>query len=253
MINAYPSTDITIFADGFATGLVGTIGYRILMTTGVEYAARITTGIYEVGSLGAYGATATAPAALGDYIIVWDDAAGKTASETVKVIAEPAPPSPIDDTDDTSDHSQVIPTVADVGALLRARTKTPGGGEAGTFNQQTRPTDEQVASLIRKAVGTVSLTVGDVVPASLIDEVKEVTSIRAAMLVELSYFPEAVASDRSPYAQLKDLWDEAVGDDPDNPGWLVLAARRSADDGVMTIDQPGKAQWKFPPSRPLVW
>ena len=38
----------------------------------------------------------------------------------------------------------IMPSVADVGALLRVRTKDINGEEVGTFNDDTRPTSAQV-------------------------------------------------------------------------------------------------------------
>jgi hypothetical protein len=44
----------------------------------------------------------------------------------------------------------IAPSVADVAALLRARTKDVNGEEIGTFNDDTRPTSAQVLTLIER-------------------------------------------------------------------------------------------------------
>jgi hypothetical protein len=157
--------------------------------------------------------------------------------------------------------SDYTPTIDDVGALLRARTKDSDGEEIGTFTPTTRPTDTEVETLIGQAAGYMSLFVGDDTPQALWEEIGDVVSIRAAMTIELSYYPEQVASDRSAYAQYKLLWDEAVGTDPEHPGWLVLACRRAEDSGIVEIDQPGMPKYGFPkvgpgvakPVKPLIW
>jgi hypothetical protein len=59
---------------GFASGLVGTLGVRILDNVGGTTIPRTTTGITElVPGSGVYAAVLTAPAVPGDYSIVWDD------------------------------------------------------------------------------------------------------------------------------------------------------------------------------------
>lgn len=115
---------------------------------------------------------------------------------------------------------QWTPTVAAVGALLRARTKTTDGVEAGTFTEATRPTATQVAELIETAVSDVigaveehSVVISD--GTTIIEEYAYSAAegsavVKAAMLIELSYFPEQVATGRSPYDQLKDLYEQRL-------------------------------------------
>lgn len=91
-------------AEGFATGLVGTIGVRIIDNAGATVTARATGGIieYPAGS-GFYQATLTAPASTGVYSVFWDDGVvgpGHDAAEDLLVntttvsVAPPAPPGP---------------------------------------------------------------------------------------------------------------------------------------------------------------
>lgn len=73
-IYARPGTTAFSELDGSPTGLVGTIGFRIIRKSdNVEVAARTTLGITEspAGS-GFYQAKFTAPAAKGEYTIFWD-------------------------------------------------------------------------------------------------------------------------------------------------------------------------------------
>lgn len=97
--------------------------------------------------------------------------------------------------------------------LLRARTVPVGvqESEAGTFTDQTRPTGEEVEGLIATAVGDVAQRVGENMPNTyLLASAKSMAILRTAMLIELSYFPEQVESNRSPFAQFKDLFDEGM-------------------------------------------
>ena len=120
----------------------------------------------------------------------------------------------------TSDYA---PVVQDVGNILRARTKTRAGAEVGTFNADTRPTDTQVEGLINKAANDVAMVVGSDIPPLVFEDAKGVVALRAALLIELGYFPEQIGSGKSPYAQLKQLYD----DDLKN---LVAAVTRAGGD-----------------------
>lgn len=148
---------------------------------------------------------------------------------------------------------EYTPTVENVGALLRARTKSMGDQELGTFTEETRPTDSQVSELIRQATGRISLLVGDDVPVALQQEVKDAAVLGTALLIELSYFPEQVASGTSAYDEYKELYDELIGTRAD-PGSLVLAVLAALDDGTVdAADSLPATRSNFPPATPLVW
>lgn len=103
--------------------------------------------------------------------------------------------------------SDWTPTVVDVGAILRARTVDTNGSEIGTFTLETRPTEVQVSSLVGQAVGDVVSGVGMDIPEQHWSDARAVAALGTAMLVELSYFPEQVTTGRSPYEQLKELYE----------------------------------------------
>lgn len=138
-----------------------------------------------------------------------------------------------------SDYTPEVPAVA---AFLRARTKTEGGEEAGTFNpaaywtdnsgRGTRPTAEQATEQIANAIGDISGIVGEDIDERFHEPAKRVVALRAALLIELSYFPEQVATGRSPYAQLKELYDEAWGN-------LKSALGIDTDEGVVVPTDAG--------------
>jgi hypothetical protein len=97
------------------------------------------------------------------------------------------------------------PTVDDVAELLRARTKDSAGNEVGTFDDDTRPTADQVEQHIDTAYALVSTRIPplDDLPADLLPAFAGLVAYRAAMRIEKAYFPEQVQSGRSPYEQLR--------------------------------------------------
>lgn len=108
----------------------------------------------------------------------------------------------------TSDPAR--PTVDDVALLLRARTKDSHGNEVGTFDDDTRPTAEQVEEQIDTAVALVGMRLPptDQLPVALQPAVAALVAYRAALRIEKSYFPEQVRSDRSAYDQLKEEYTD---------------------------------------------
>lgn len=101
------------------------------------------------------------------------------------------------------------PLVADVGAILRARTKDTNGTELGTFTVNTRPTAVETQALINSALSDVLARTGPI-PAALVDFARRVVTFGGALLVELSYYPEQIRSGRSPYPELKEWYDSAL-------------------------------------------
>ncbi len=109
-------------------------------------------------------------------------------------------------TDDTTPVDPLTvpwrPTVDDIAALLRARTKDASGNEIGTFTDQTRPTDAEVEQLITNGCAKVAALATWYVPSDAAPEASHLAALVAACEVELSYFPEQVRTDRSAYQYL---------------------------------------------------
>jgi hypothetical protein len=99
------------------------------------------------------------------------------------------------------------PTVDDVAALIRARTKDASANEVGTFTDKTRPTDAEVEQLITNGCAKVASVVGWDIPVDANAEGSHLAAIWAACEVELSYWPEQARSERSPYAQLLAMYE----------------------------------------------
>jgi hypothetical protein len=104
----------------------------------------------------------------------------------------------------------ITPSVADVAALLRARTKDVNGQEIGTFNDDTRPTSAQVITLIYEAVADVQARMGATPPAELADAGRSSAAMMAACLIELSYFPEQLRPDRSAFREYWELLQNKI-------------------------------------------
>jgi hypothetical protein len=114
----------------------------------------------------------------------------------------------------TTPPSITWPATADnVAALLRARTQDEAGTEGGAWSDETRPTLAEVELILSMAESIVLGQTGtlDALACETADEVRSqagtLVSLMAAMLIELSYFPEQVQTNRSAYEQYATLFD----------------------------------------------
>jgi hypothetical protein len=229
-----PGESFTIVIQA-ATGLAGTIGVQILDSGGDLVVARTTAEFEELpAGSGSYQKTLVAPIALDQYTILVDTGTitPETSVEIILVVNTSGAPVVVG----VGPEAVYAPTVADIGRLLRARTKDSGGNETGTFGTSTRPTGGDVEIFIAQAANKLSTIIGDVIPEALYEEAKETVAIRAAMMIELSYWPEQMNTERSTYLQLKALWDEAIGV-PGKPGSLLVAVQQAMSD--LTVDAQG--------------
>jgi hypothetical protein len=111
----------------------------------------------------------------------------------------------------TTDYPiDVTPSILDVAALLRARTKDLNGVEVGTFTEDTRPTSTQLLTLIDRAVADVQAWLGSFPPPELAEAARMAAALETACLAELSYWPEQVQSNRSAYPEYKRLLDDKI-------------------------------------------
>jgi hypothetical protein len=203
-----PGAIFTSELENAETGLLGTLGVRILAKLGgEEVVARHTDGIAEdpAGS-GRYVATLTAPTRKADYSIFWDAGTVSpltTASDDL-VVTTNLPELP-------ASEVEWAPTVEEVAALIRARTKIPGGREAGTFNDNTRPTRGEVETLLGQAVDHVSAAVGgDPCNERLKQSAQAAAAMLAAILIETSYWPEQAEARGSAAARLESLYERRM-------------------------------------------
>jgi hypothetical protein len=109
---------------------------------------------------------------------------------------------------------EYLPEASDVASILRARTYNDESKLEGEWSTETRPTLDQVIALIQRSYVEVAARVGQVIEeeSPYFDYAKNVVAIRAAMWVELSYFPEQSDEDRDTvYKELKELYAEELG------------------------------------------
>lgn len=133
MIYAAAGTTFEATAQGFPTGLVGTIGVRLLDNVGATTTARVTAGIAEYpAASGFYTVTMTAPATTGQYSVLWDTGVvspSTTAAEDIIVTFTGQPTSAPAGFD--------LTTVTDVRAYLQ-KPGTDSGQDAIIGNLITR-------------------------------------------------------------------------------------------------------------------
>lgn len=187
--------------------LVGTLTWSTQTLAGVEISEPSTTGIIELdeGPSSRYVKSAgVAPDEAGEFYVVWDD--GNVLVREMFEVGAGATIFPIVDW---------RPTADDIAAHLRARTYTGDddslvGDEAGEFTETTRPTLDQVNALIDLACEDIlAVFISDEVPEASYRAAKRAAGLKAALFVELSYFPEQT-EDSSPYLQLRTLSDNAL-------------------------------------------
>lgn len=106
--------------------------------------------------------------------------------------------------------SEWTPDVQDIANILRTRTKDDNGVEVGTFDDNTRPTGDQVEGLIANGISDVANAVGSDIDPLCRPDAQYVAALSVAMLVELSYFPEQIGNGRSPYNSLKEQFDDRL-------------------------------------------
>lgn len=98
-------------------------------------------------------------------------------------------------------EENIAPTVREVAALLESRTRNSRSGMLEkTFNEETRPTAEQVLELIEDAVEEVRTDLGtESVPEPVKGQVRSLIALVTAMKIEESFYTEQMESSKSPY------------------------------------------------------
>lgn len=132
------------------------------------------------------------------YRVIFADADGDTTIPTTPLL------------NSNDEDPAFLPTIKQVGSLLHARTKNRFGVEVGTFTADTRPTHTEVEHIIWTALQNVNAALNGDVPDEWIQEASEIVALKAAMLVELSFFAEQVSTGRSPYDRYKELYDQKI-------------------------------------------
>jgi len=141
------------------------------------------------------------------------------------------------------------PTLQDVGHVVLSRTRDSNGNILGTFTDDTQPTDEECRVLIEKAIDDVLPLIGSDIPEELIGEAQNIASIRTAMYIELTFYANEVATNRSVYPELKALFDEKVA--------TLAKAIQAIESGESMTDAlagaGGSPHWGYPPDDNMYW
>jgi hypothetical protein len=106
--------------------------------------------------------------------------------------------------------SPYLPSIQQVARKILSRTRDQYGNVQGTFNGTTTPTDQQTQDIINDVVSEVADVIGDDIPPALYDDAANVVAIRAAMQIELDFFPDQVNTGRSIYPQLLAQYNSAI-------------------------------------------
>lgn len=203
MIEARPGEIFHHPVSDLPPGLVGTITYELYDIDGVAVIPETIVGVVEPRP-GTYVFTGTAPSPVEEtaYFGKFDPKDGSDPlEEAVHVTAVRTINVPL---------GGAVPSVPDIGERLHLRTITRGQNYVGTFTDETKPKENQVLGLIAKAYRHVTSKTGDPVPEKFQYDVRNMVEIYTAMLIELSYYPDQIREGRSPYPELKKLYDEGM-------------------------------------------
>jgi hypothetical protein len=155
-----------------------------------------------------------------------------------------------------------LATPEDVAALLRSRTKDDAGRELGVWSDATRPTLPEVEHLIAFAAAQATDADGPLIACAPL--CRNVIALHTACLVELSYFPEQVRSDRSPYSELRELLADAVtgfdackrsgsADDPGaGEGYSYFSLNVDSETTARVYGEGAALGWRTP-ENPATW
>jgi hypothetical protein len=181
MIYAAPGAATEIVADNFATGLTGTIGYRVRDNQGADSIARATAGITEdIAGSGIYRTSFIAPGTAGQYTIVWDSGGAPPTYATEDLVV-----------------TYTLPAVGDVGAAYASLSdvQARAGALQNAWAVGSKPSTgdivqmlADVAAEIDAYIGARGLTTPAVGPAAA--ALKNVNADGALVLALEATYPE---------------------------------------------------------------
>jgi hypothetical protein len=137
--------------------------------------------------------------------------------------------------------SDYTPTLDQVAAHIMARTVNQYGVRQGTFTPDTTPTDTEATAIIAETMNEIADIVGDDIPDFFWDDASSVAAIKVASQIELSFYPEQVQTNRSPYDRLLAKYEEAMV----NLAKQVAGADDSST-GAVVSGPSATPQWSYP-------
>jgi hypothetical protein len=128
------------------------------------------------------------------------------------------------------------PTLSEVSALMRARTysgatpdpKNPmavlaGGALVGEFDEDTRPTGEEIESELIPAACTDLLSAAGSIPGFLLGEARRTAALKVGAEIERSYIPEQADEGKTIYQTLRITFEEQARALRQRLQWWALA------------------------------
>lgn len=97
------------------------------------------------------------------------------------------------------DRSRVTPSIQAVALLERTRTVDQSGAEQGTFTSTTRPTNDECDGIISQAVELALADMPDYLPESIYPRVLQAVALKAAVLIEASFYREQYTKGSAQY------------------------------------------------------
>jgi DNA-binding GntR family transcriptional regulator len=137
------------------------------------------------------------------------------------------------------------PTVTEVADYLRARTKDKLGNELGTFTDETRPTAVAVESMIGKAASDVAAMLDYDIPKEMYTMTRDLIALGTALRIEISYFPEEVATDHTAWDELYQLYNAQL------ERIMTALAREQAEEATGDESAGAGVLFAFPTAEPL--
>jgi hypothetical protein len=142
-----------------------------------------------------------------------------------------------------------LPTLADVAALVWARTRNDLGVQEGTFTAETRPTATHVTNLIANEASLVLLRTGNPETLDCADAdsirtaIKTVVAKRVAAIVEASLRPDEVDAGRT----VADFYEGSLEDDLEALDGAAAACRAAGAGEVPSEVGDVAPAFSFPP------
>jgi hypothetical protein len=108
-----------------------------------------------------------------------------------------------------------VPSLRDVAVHIRPRTVERSTNKfLGTFTNKTRPTDEETWEAVALAIDDIVADTGKLDRTGIsIDShraVRALTALRAAMIIERSFYSEQIGTNKSPYPALERDWERRL-------------------------------------------
>jgi hypothetical protein len=240
MIQVLPGTSYEATLSGAPPDLVGVIGVQLVDGEGTVVEARSTAGIVESPpDSGVYTVTRNAPAAGGTFLVTWDTGGADPVFTVEELLV--------------TGSIGTVPSVDEVALLLRTRTvkgtntglgADSGSGDFTTFDSTTRPTRNEVTSIIGTAYSAMLGRLRVPLITSQHESFKHVVMLYAAILIEVSFFRESVNE------ELLQIWRDEIAEVLEGIATKTEAEQPGADPTAFTFGTVRVGGVRYPTGDP---